>query len=332
MEDSENQELEEIGILDLASNTVFDIFKNGEIKNLVYHDYNHTAEVVKAAKKIGKAYGLEENSMILLELAAWFHDTGYSKKYYGHEEVSAKLAEQFMKENAFEEKDIEAVKLAIMGTIWPQRPSNEIGEILCDADMAHFGSKDYFDKSELLRLEWELNDKFPKDFTWPESEISFLTQHAYFTECAEKDLAKRKQKNILKLKEIQSQLLVSEEQAELKKQKETRKKLTPERGIETMFRVTYNNHMSLSAIADNKANIMLSINAVILSICLSSLIPNFDDNPTLIIPTATLILVCVLTIVFATLSTRPKVSAGTFTREDILQHKPNLLFFGNFHA
>ena len=78
----------------------------------------------------------------------------------------------------------------------------------------------------------------------------------------------------------------------------------PEKGIETMFRTALKNHMELSAIADNKANIMLSINAIIISISLSTLIPNFDENPKLIIPTMILLLVCIVTIVFILLHQR----------------------------
>lgn len=103
------------------------------------------------------------------------------------------------------------------------------------------------------------------------------------------------------------------------------------RGVETMYRTTYRTHVNLSSIADNKANIMLSINAIIVSITVSTLVPNFSNNPKLIIPTLLLLLVCLTSIVFATLSTMPKVTEGIFTREDISQKRSNLLFFGNFY-
>ena len=38
------------------------------------------------------------------------------------------------------------------------------------------------------------------------------------------------------------------------------------RGVETMYRTAYRTHVNLSSIADNKANIMLSINAIIISV------------------------------------------------------------------
>jgi hypothetical protein len=106
----------------------------------------------------------------------------------------------------------------------------------------------------------------------------------------------------------------------------------PDRGIETMFRITSKNHLQLSAMADNKANIMISINSIILSVLVSVLFRKFEDWPQLIIPAMLLVFVCLTTIVFAVLATRPNVSSGKFTTEEIREKKTNLLFFGNFHS
>ena len=115
--------------------------------------------------------------------------------------------------------------------------------------------------------------------------------------------------------------------------KKLEKMNTPERGIETMFRVTLNNHTTLSQIADSKANILLSVNAIIISVALSTIIPKLDapSNAHLIIPTFVLIIFSVASIILAIMSTRPKVSSGTFTRKEIEEKKVNLLFFGNFY-
>jgi hypothetical protein len=98
-----------------------------------------------------------------------------------------------------------------------------------------------------------------------------------------------------------------------------------------MFRTTSVNHLQLSAMADSKANIMISINSIIVSLLVSVLIRKFEEFPYLILPTAILTTVCLITIVFAVLATRPNVSSGIFNREDIALKKTNLLFFGNFH-
>lgn len=116
------------------------------------------------------------------------------------------------------------------------------------------------------------------------------------------------------------------------KQKEKKVKTDrPERGIETMFRISSNNHQRLSDMADNKANIMITTTSIILSVLLSVLLRKLEDNPHLIIPTLILLLVCVITMVFSILATRPSLPGGTFTRENIDDKKVNLLFFGNFY-
>ncbi|MEO9872730.1 Pycsar system effector family protein [Ekhidna sp.] len=115
------------------------------------------------------------------------------------------------------------------------------------------------------------------------------------------------------------------------KKKKKKKGNEPTRGIETMFRTTSKNHMELSAIADNKANIMISINSIILSVLVSVLIRKLEEYPHMTIPAVMLTFVCLTTIVFAVLATRPNVTKGKFEHEDIINKKANLLFFGNFH-
>ncbi|MEM0939307.1 MAG: Pycsar system effector family protein [Bacteroidota bacterium] len=119
--------------------------------------------------------------------------------------------------------------------------------------------------------------------------------------------------------------------SKLKQKIKEAKELTPTRGIETMFRTTSKNHMELSAIADNKANIMISINSIILSVMISVLIRKLEEYPHMTIPAILLTLVCLTTIVFAVLATLPNISSGKFDRLDIVNKKTNLLFFGNFH-
>ena len=107
--------------------------------------------------------------------------------------------------------------------------------------------------------------------------------------------------------------------------------LKPDKARETMLRITARNHLELSAMADNKANIMISINAIILSIVVSVLIRKLEESPFLIIPTIILTVVCLSTIIYSILATRPKVSKGKFSEDEVKNKKTNLLFFGNYH-
>lgn len=116
-----------------------------------------------------------------------------------------------------------------------------------------------------------------------------------------------------------------------KKKKKKDKDKDAGRGIETMFRTSLRNHIQLSQIADNKANIMLTINGGILAFALGSLFPRFGENSLLVLPTCILASVCVTALVFAVISTIPKVTRGIYSREEIRDKKANLLFFGNFY-
>jgi hypothetical protein len=114
---------------------------------------------------------------------------------------------------------------------------------------------------------------------------------------------------------------------EKKKLKETR----PDRGIETMFRISSTNHQRLSDMADNKAHILITVNSIIISVLLSILLRKLEEYPYLTIPVVLLLAVCVITMVISIRATRPTIPQGTFTKEDIETKKVNLLFFGNFY-
>ena len=115
------------------------------------------------------------------------------------------------------------------------------------------------------------------------------------------------------------------------KKDKDKKNERPERGIETMFRVSSSNHQRLSDMADNKAHIMITVNSIILSAVISLLLRKLDENSYLMIPTFMLLAASLITIIFSILATRPTIPNGIFSKKDIEEKKVNLLFFGNFY-
>ena len=99
-----------------------------------------------------------------------------------------------------------------------------------------------------------------------------------------------------------------------------------------MFRVTIHNHLELSSMADSKANIMISVNSIIVSVVLSVLLRRLEELPNMIIPTIILLTVNILTIVFSILAVRPKILKNRAPEVEINNKKANLLFFGNFSS
>jgi len=317
-------------------------------KDYVYHDFEHTQDVVRAVEEIGLPYQLSEREMENLKLAAWFHDTGYDRGAEQHEERSCDHARAFLQKYDFPEEDLKTVLRCIRATKMEVEPQTLLEKILCDADMSHLGNRTYWQRCGRVRQELNLTqDHLMSDREWVEFELRFITSHQFYTNAARELLQARKDKHIEQLRKHRRRLFPElaeryenehkngEEKKKKKKKNKNKdadlKELNLGRGVETMYRTTYRTHINLSSIADNKANIMLSINAIIISIVVSSLVPRFGDMPRLIIPTMILLAVCLTALVFAILSTRPKVTQGVFTREDIEQKQSNLLFFGNFY-
>jgi len=108
------------------------------------------------------------------------------------------------------------------------------------------------------------------------------------------------------------------------------KGLGTNRGVETLFRSAYRVQMDLTGLADNKANMMISINGLIISIIIAAVAPKLDANPWLLIPTTIFLLGTLVSIVYAILAARPRVSGVPITLEDLEHSDGNILFFGDF--
>lgn len=349
--------------LDKVKHHVHHFFGTKALAQLSYHNLVHTESVVASAVKIANHYRLEDRETFIVVTAAWFHDTGYSTgEAVGHERRGAEMAAEFLRAEGVDEDVIAEIAGCILATVWPQNPTNFLQQVVCDADLFHLGTPEFSDWNKLVRKEAEhrLGRKIDK-VEWRTGTIKLLEGHHYQTDYCRDLLDKQKQKNLAKLKQKLAEDMeeaavesagtatppVTEsvnvalpagkhhkeekafvpEMAEGKKKKDDR----PDKGIETMFRISSNNHQRLSDMADNKAHIMITTTSIIISVLLSVLVRKLEDNAYLILPTMMLLTVCMITMVFCILSTRPTIPQGTFTQDDIDAKSVNLLFFGNFY-
>ncbi|OXA73845.1 phosphohydrolase [Flavobacterium aquidurense] len=324
-----------MNLIEQSEDFVSNLLKD-KLSNLYsYHNFNHTLTVVNAVKELCKKEDVKGNEKEMLLVAAWFHDTGYVEGYEKHEEESVRIATAFLKEKEQSDEFIATVSSLIMATVKEYVPKTHLEKIIKDADFAHLMGSEYATTCELLRI--ELKNTWNLDFSnseWAKENLNFLmNKHRFYTDYALRKWQPLKERNLLLVQqkiEKQQKKEADKIEAENKKKDKIEK---PDRGVDTLFRVTLGNHTRLSGIADSKANILLSVNAIIISIALSSIIPKLDSpkNAHLVIPTFIMLISSVVTIIFAILSTRPKVTTGVFTREDIEAKKINLLFFGNFY-
>ncbi len=114
---------------------VTDLFEEYPQPNLTYHNLEHTQEVVAHAEEISAHYQLSDNDMLIVYIAAWFHDTGHLfTDISKHEAKGVEIATAFMKQENLDQAIIEGVSDCIMVTALSNEPKGLLQEIMCDAD------------------------------------------------------------------------------------------------------------------------------------------------------------------------------------------------------
>ncbi|MEP1035681.1 HD domain-containing protein [Ekhidna sp.] len=170
--------------------------------NMTYHSINHTLDVVASAEEIAEKQSLSKEDLEVVQIAAWFHDLGYTKGCEHHEENGARMAREFLESKNYSSERITLVEGCIMATKMPQSPQNNLEQILCDADLMHLADQDYFEKADLLHQEIETTKfcKIPEN-EWLQMNQEFLDKHCFFTDYAKKNYEAAVKENLKKVRD-----------------------------------------------------------------------------------------------------------------------------------
>lgn len=167
---------------------------------LFYHSPEHTERVINAAIHIAKNENVSEKELLLIKIAALFHDTGFLNTYDLHEEESCRIAVEELKPYHLSQTEMDAICSMIMATKIPQIITNTFDAILADADLEYLGTDDFDAISHLLFR--ELQHKNPKLNLndWNRIQIHFFENHHYHTSFAKSNLESKKQAHLEKLR------------------------------------------------------------------------------------------------------------------------------------
>lgn len=164
---------------------------------LFFHRLGHTVNVVEAVKLLAKAERVTAQQCEWLQLAAWFHDTGYTVTYDGHEAVSQEIAEGFLSDCHYPTAQIAIIRQIIAATEINTQPTNLLEQIIKDADIFHLSQPNYSYWQDLLRVEWETAlGKYYTPQDWKKMNLNFLLKHQYFTSYGKHILEVNKALNI----------------------------------------------------------------------------------------------------------------------------------------
>jgi len=325
-------------IIKQAEERVIELYNSVSDENILYHNMDHTRSVVEKANEIAAHYELSEKDITILNIAAWFHDTGHLfTDPSSHEQKSIALMKEWLADKGDYATLANEIEKVILATKFSTPPQGLVQEIIKDADTYHFGTAEFKRMDKLMKNEMVLRNQGTIVSNWKKNTLFLIESHQFYTSYCKDLLDDGKQKNIAKLKKkieethpenAKGNFSLNDGKNGTKAQNKQSGFVT--KGIQTMLRLTSENHMRLSEMADNKANILISVNAIIISVILSVLIRKIEVERHLAIPTLIFLASALITIVIAILATRPKITNGNFTREDILNRKTNLLFFGNF--
>ena len=305
-------------------------------ENIVFHNYNRTSKIARICDTLSIQSDLNGNEKILLHLSALFIDIGYCDDPKKSAAASARHARNYFMQKGLEASTIKIITESIEAIGYPQQPVSLVAQYLCDADMYYLGSNNYPLDTELLRKEISLVDKVNfSDLDWIKRQLQVLENHTYFTAEARKLFKKRKKNNILllqnQLNRIQtlneSEVVIAPENPGVD---DGDRDFKPERGVETLFRVTARKQLDLTTMADSKANLIIGVNTIIISIVISVIGTRLSGASHLLIPSILIILTNATTIVIAILATRPKIIRVTDHIPGKESAEFNILFFGHF--
>lgn len=323
------------GIVADAMAYVFHLFETRQDARLVFHNDKFVSTTAAIAAEIAAAMHLTSVQSEVAQLAAIFLHTGYWYDYRRRAEQSEVVAKQFLSEKNYPSAPTDQVlaclRVAAMGTP-AQTPE---AQVLADAANAATFLSDTSERGALLRLERELmlGNNYSRA-NWAGQYLQHLVQIKWHTPYARTKYEAALHKALLVQRRIQEK--AAGDSISLRQQPsrpfEGLEDDNPMRAVQTFFRTNYRNHINLSAIADNKANIMISVNSILISVLITALSYRnmAQTNPGVLLPVVIFLVTGLASLIFAVLSARPKVTSLNKQVTDKALLRRNMVFFGNF--
>ena len=304
---------------DEASKYVEEEIKSSGI-NLNVHNWDYIEQSIQLANQIVQQEELEQEDIYVVKFTILFLYLGYIEDYQDPLLKSIVRAKTYLHQVGYPARFIETV----IGHIEYVRSGkiatdNIVRSIVSDVHYAYLGRKrcNRFLKSWWIESNINQQDKLGR-YEWLKAKYNEFKEFEFRSTYARKKMEKRRKINLSKIKR---KLLDLSESASL----------TNNKGALTMFKTALRNQVDLVNVADKKAAIMININAIILTLLLPLMASYIIDISRYILPTITLAITCGVTIIFATLATKPSKQKGALEDQTLKSGSKSLFFFGNFH-
>jgi len=188
-----------MGIYQDLHDEVFTILGTKLPSFLTYHTPAHTARVVEQAELIARQENVTGHELNLIKIACLFHDIGFTKQNYHHEEIGCGICTEKLLALHFSQEDIQKICGMIMATKIPQQPKTLSERIVADADLEYLGTDLFGPISQNLYAEFLHYDPHLTVRRFNEIQVNFMRKHRYHTKYC---IDHREEKKQLNLREI----------------------------------------------------------------------------------------------------------------------------------
>jgi hypothetical protein len=304
---------------------------------LVFHNYALTHQLVRRTAELAQRSDASEDQMEVVQVAAWLMFSGYYFDAHAPDEATFRQAKLFLETEKYPPERTGRVLLCLKSAWRKQSPDSTEQRICTDAATSTIFGENFKASNPLQRLELELlQGQHFSDTDWCQFQLQQLLNARFYTPFGKTAFEPLVAQNILEQKrQVEKERRRAALQQEIRHPSQRFGSLGPratQRTIQTFFRTNYRNHINLSAIADNKANIMISVNAIVISVIISILsYRNLSEaNPVLFMPAVIFLLTGLTSLIFAVLASRPKITSLNDSGATREQAARNIVFFGNF--
>ncbi len=283
----------------------------------IIHDISYLNKLIKKANKLFKKDPLNSSDQNLTHALIYFYFLGYSSDKNNPLQKSVSEAQAYLVGNGYTEDQIKLVTQGLASLNSFDRIHSKPHAIAHDVLYTKFSSKKILEfMSKGLEEQNIASDQKTDEVKWISQTLDDMIEHKYNTKVAKKKWKQRKRDNIKLLRRHLNKI-------------KRKSSLTSNKQAMTMFKTSSRNQIDLINIADKKAGIMITVNAVLITILLPLFASYIIDMSYFIIPSVILIITCGLSIVLATLATKPSTT-DTPSHQDYISGNKSLFYFRNF--
>ena len=300
--------------------------KNGN--DNIFLTYRFLCELTIEAKKLAKAMSLKDMDYQNAIVATWFRYAGVTDIVMEQTQSMKDLLADFFNRVNYPNDDRVVVQACISAVVENKYAETKVQQVASDAVYSQLAHPNFLEniihiKEEVIRL----TGIGRNELVYLQYFLSLFINTRFYTEYANNNYTSRREMNFqLVEKRIRKLSEVNGSAGKAAYKADSVSTLT-NKETEDIFKIAFRNYNHLISVADSKASLLIKVNSTIISIMIAFVLSKAEKNMFLIWPALFLVFVCMATMLFSILASRPQ---NNDFLEDTTSHSYQRFFFGSF--